>query len=250
MSVEGPPPDVFADLGAEEQRLEQVLLGLDEHRWSTESGAVGWSITDVVLHLAQSEELVLVALGAAESTLPSGPAGATMDQAMDDLVRRQRAAPEEVLARWRRGRRSALAALRDADPGRAVPWAAAPLRPATLATTRLAEHWTHGLDITGPLGVDFDDTDRLQHVAWLAHRSLPYAFSLAGVDPQPVRCELDGPDGAPWRYGPPDAPTRVEGSAGDFCRVAARRLDPAGAHLQAEGPYGEQVLTLVRTYAA
>ena len=47
-----------------------------------------------------------------------------------------------------------------------------PIRPATLATTRLAEHWAHGLDITVPLGISFPDTGRLRHVAWLAHRSL------------------------------------------------------------------------------
>ena len=36
---------------------------------------------------------------------------------------------------------------------------AGPVKPATLATTRLAEHWAHGLDITGPLGIDFPDTE-------------------------------------------------------------------------------------------
>ena len=38
-----------------------------------------------------------------------------------------------------------------------------PAKPATLATTRLAEHWAHGLDITGPLRVEFPDTGRLRH---------------------------------------------------------------------------------------
>jgi hypothetical protein len=36
------------------------------------------------------------------------------------------------------------------------------LKPATLATTRLAEHWAHGLDITRPLGIAFPDTARLR----------------------------------------------------------------------------------------
>ena len=55
----------------------------------------------------------------------------------------------------------------------------------TLATTRLAEHWAHGLDIAGPLGADFPDTGRLRHIAWLAHRTLPYALSLAGEPTRP-----------------------------------------------------------------
>ena len=32
-----------------------------------------------------------------------------------------------------------------------------PVKPATLATTRLAEHWAHGLDITVPLGIKFPE---------------------------------------------------------------------------------------------
>ena len=76
--------------------------------------------------------------------------------------------------------RHRLSALRDAEPGTRLTWVAGTLKPATLATTRLAEHWAHGLDITGPLGIDFPDTDRLRHIAWLGHSTLPYAFSLAG----------------------------------------------------------------------
>ena len=47
---------IFDDLGAEEERLEKILLGLDEEQWVSPSGAAGWTIADVVLHLAQSEE--------------------------------------------------------------------------------------------------------------------------------------------------------------------------------------------------
>ena len=125
------------------------------------------------------------------------------------------------------------------------------MKPATLATTRLAEHWAHGLDIVGPLGVEFPDTDRLRHVAWLAHRTLPYALSLAGLPAVAVRCELTAPDGAQtWRFGPPDAGSAITGAAGEFCRVAAQRLDPAQTGLQVSGPHGAAALRLVRTYAA
>ena len=120
--------------------------------------------------------------------------------------------------------------LRAADPQRRIEWAAAPLKPAALATTRLAEHWTHGLDVTGPLGIDFPDTARLRHVAWLAHRMLPYAFGLAGQPAAEIRAELTAPDGTTtWEFGPPDAASAITGDAGLFCRVAAQRLAPAQA---------------------
>jgi hypothetical protein len=61
-------------------------------------------------------------------------------------------------------------------------------QPDTVATTDSSD-WAHGLDITGPSGIEFPDTGRLRHVAWLAHRTLPYSMTRAGEQPVPVRCE-------------------------------------------------------------
>jgi len=174
-----------------------------------------------------------------------------VDQIMDDLVRAERDEPSLIFRRWREARRGAVRALRAADPGQPLSWVEAPLKPATMATTRLAEHWAHGLDITGPFGIPFPDTDRLRHVAWLAHRSLPYAFALAGAGNHDVACDLTAPDGtAHWRFGPESAESEITGQAGAFCRVAAQRLPPAESGLQASGPHGPAALRLLRTYAA
>jgi uncharacterized protein (TIGR03084 family) len=247
---------IFDDLGAEQERLEKILSGLDEAQWLSASGAQGWTIADVVLHLAQSEEAA--AATATHGNLRGGPrggigvvAGETMDDRADAAVRMERAAPDEVFARWQRARQAALTAMRAADPDQPVQWMVGTLKPATLATTRLAEHWAHGLDIAGPLGADFPDTGRLRHIAWLAHRTLPYALSVAGEPVAPVRCELTAPDGEQvWRFGPADAESAITGTAGEFCRVAAQRLDPARSGLVASGPAGAAALRLVRTYAA
>ena len=243
---------VFDDLAAEQERLESILGGLDEAQWRSASGAAGWTVADVVLHLAQSEESVVVsASGGDLRTGPGRTGGGTVDERVAFLVSAERGpGPGVVFGRWQRARRAALDALRGADPDRALAWVAAPVKPATLATTRLAEHWAHGLDITGPFGVEFPDTERLRHVAWLAHRTLPYAMTLAGEPPTPVRCELVAPDGeAVWEFGPAEAESGIAGPAGDFCRVAARRLAPASSRLRATGPHGATALRLMRTYA-
>ena len=248
---------VFDDLGAEQERLEKILAGLDEEQWLSGSGAPGWTIADVVLHLAQSEEAVEAT---AAHQRPRGGLGAaagdTVDERAAQAVRMERAAPAEVFARWQRARQAGLAAIRTADPDQPLAWVAGPVKPATLATTRLSEHWAHGLDITGPLGIAFPDTERLRHIAWLAHRTLPYALSLAGQAPVAVRCELTPPDGVglgTWRFGAPEAESAITGTAGDFCRVALRRLDPndpARSGLRASGPHGATALRALRTYAA
>jgi uncharacterized protein (TIGR03084 family) len=174
---------------------------------------------------------------------------------MDDFVAHRVAAergtpPDAVHQRWRTAREAALAALRGCPPGTRLPWAAAPLSPATLATTRLAEHWAHALDITEPLGIAYPGTARLRHVAWLAVRTLPYAFAVAGQEARPVRCELTGPDGERWEFGPADARSRITGPAEAFCRVAARRLAPEASGLTATGPDAAAAMRVVRTYAA
>lgn len=240
---------IFDDLEAEEERLQDILEGLDESQWTTESGAPGWSVADVVLHLAQSEEGVVATLtGIGVDARPE--AGVSVDEAMARLVESQRDTPDRIFQRWRTARVSALAELRAADPGNQVRWIEAPLKPPTLATTRLAEHWAHALDVTEPLGIDLPDTDRLRHIAWLAHRSLAYAFSLAGQPDERVYCKLTGPEGEIWEYGPPDAASSISGSAGAFCRVAAQRLAPDQSGLRAEGPHGAAALSVLRTYAA
>ena len=74
---------------------------------------------------------------------------------------------------------------------------------------------------------------------------------MAGESPAvAVRCELSDPAGSDvWRYGPADAESAITGPAGEFCRVAVRRLAPADARLTATGPHGATALRVLRTYA-
>jgi uncharacterized protein (TIGR03084 family) len=240
---------IVDDYAAEAMRLEDILGLLTEAQWLMESGADGWSVADVVLHLAQSDEGVAASASGADPRQGASAAG-TVDHWAAQMVDAERAAPEQVFTRWRRAREVAMEALRTADPQVPLQWVTGPMKPATLATTRLAEYWAHGLDITGPLGIDFPDTSRLRHIAWLAHRTLPYALSLADEAPATVRCSLRAPDGVTrWTFGPDDAESEISGPAGAFCRVAAQRLDPAASGLQTTGPHGATVLRVIRTYA-
>jgi uncharacterized protein (TIGR03084 family) len=240
--------DIFSDLAVEYERLDALLASLTPTQWNVESGAPGWTIADVVSHLAQTEAGVITTL-----TQPSTDWTTRtehLDKGMDDQVRQAAWSGPEAFQRWRYVAKRSVSALRDADPDQTVRWAAAPLRPRTLATTRLAEHWAHGLDITEPLGIPFPDTDRLRHIAWLGHATLPYAFGLHSESAQPIRVELVGPGGDTWTYGPSDAASRITGAAGAFCRVGAQRLSPAESALHTEGPHADTALRVLRNYAA
>jgi uncharacterized protein (TIGR03084 family) len=242
---------IYDDLAAELGHLDAVLGGLAEADWQHPSAAAGWSVSDVVLHLAQTEELVAASAAGDQAVFARATAGQSVDDLAAQWVAAERGAPPAaVCQRWRTARHAALKALRACPPGTRLAWVATPLSPPTLATTRLAEHWAHALDITTPLGIPYPDTPRLRHIAWLATRTLPYAFAVAGQPAAEVRCELTAPGGETWQFGPPAAPSVITGPAGAFCRVAAQRLAPADAGLTATGPHAAAALRLLRTYAA
>jgi uncharacterized protein (TIGR03084 family) len=247
----------------EQHALDDHLDGLDDRGWEAPSRCAGWSVSDVVLHLAQTNEMAVASL---EGTMPQFlermaeglPPAADVDAGAAAMVERERGAPPaEVRARWD----ASVAALRDGfaatDLGARVTWVVGELSVRTLATTRLAETWIHGGDVavaSGPLPAP---TDRLWHIARLAWRTVPYAFARAGRPaPGPVVFDLVGPGGAAWRFGADagdaggDGPvTTVRGDAVDLCVVAGQRADAADTGLVAEGPDGPEVLALVRTFA-
>lgn len=171
---------IFDDLVAEQDRLAAVLDSLDEAQWLVPSAAAGWTVADLVLHLAQTEEAVAASVDGAALRVAAGNGH-----------------PE-------------AAGESDGRTG---------LFPADVASGRV--------------------------------RALPYALALAGQQPCPVRCDLEAPDGvSTWTLGSKGAGTVIAGPAGDFCRVAARRLDPATSRLRTSGPDGDTILRHIRTYAA
>jgi len=244
-------------LAEQQEELRALLDGLDDQGWATESRCAGWSVADVVLHLAQTNEM---AIGSFEDRydevlggLAEGLGGAaSLDEGVDQMVARQRGAPPaEVRARWEASVERLAQGLAAGDPKRRVQWVVGTMAASTLATTRLAETWIHTGDIAAGLGVELTPADRLWHVARLAWRTIPYAFQRDGrAAPGPVALHLTAPSGESWDFVPAgDVETVVRGDGAELCLVAARRVDPADTGLVAEGPDGKAVLELVRTWA-
>jgi uncharacterized protein (TIGR03084 family) len=257
-----PAVQPILDALADEQRgLTDMVAPLDAGGWAAPSRCAGWSVADVVLHLAQTNEMAAASLDGtfdqAVEQLTAGVRPATdVDDAAALMVERERGASgPEVAARWE----ASVAALRDglagADLHARVPWVAGELSARTLATTRLAETWIHAGDVAVAFGPPPEPTDRLWHIARLAWRTLPYAFARAGRPaPGPVVFELAAPSGDAWTFEPddrePGAPvTTVTGDAADLCLVAGQRAAAGATGLRAAGPDGDAVLELVRTFA-
>jgi uncharacterized protein (TIGR03084 family) len=228
---------------AEYERLDDLLVGLAGDDWRRPTRAPGWAITDQVEHLLISEKAASLALDDRSSEV-FGPH-------FRERTREDRS-PERLLAGWRSARSGTVerfAARSDRDK---VVWGAGPMSIWSFAQSRLMETWAHGLEIAGAADRPFEDTDRLHHVAGLAYRALPYAFAVAGVD-RPVgdlAVDLTAPSGERWWFGPEGTGEIIRGPAGDWCRVATRRMAAEQSALVATGPLSAAAISVARAYLA
>jgi len=248
---------VVTALAEQQTETRSLLANLDDDDWEASTRCDGWNIADVVLHLAQSDEMAVASLqgslpGGGDASATGWGGGSSVDESVALMVERERGAtPTDLLARWT-STADRLTTLLDAvDLSTRVRWVAGDLSARTLATTRLAETWIHTGDIASAVGIELIATDRLKLIARLAWRTLPYAFDRAGRTLSgPVKFLLVAPSGERWGFIPDEpAVTTIFGSAVDLCEVAARRVDPSATSLSGDGPDVAEVLSLVRTYA-
>lgn len=260
---------VLEALSYQHFELADLLRRLSAEDWQRPTRCEGWNVSDVLLHLAQTDEMAIASLedriagfmaeqlGQSDARQSDGsPGAATVDDGAAMMVERERGlSPADLYERWCAASSRLDEMLPECDPRRRVTWVAGKLSVRTLAATRLAECWIHTGDIASAVRVVLEPDDRLRHIARLAWRTLPYAFAregkqLAGA----VAFKLHGPGGTKWEFEPEDSAgdepvTVVRGDGVELCLVAARRLDPSETGLTAEGADAGEVLKVVRTYA-
>ena len=246
-----------AALQDELDELARLLDRLAPADWGRPTRCEGWDVADVVLHLAQTNEMATASFTgrytevAAEMAAGLPPARDVDEGAAAMVARDRHAGPSAINERWRRSADALMAAAEASDPHARVAWVAGELSARTLTVTRLAETWIHAGDVAGAVGVDVVPTERLRPIARLAWRTLPYAFQRAGRRlAGPVAFHLTGPAGGAWEFVPDEEPvTVITGPGAELCLVAARRVSPSATALVGTGPDAGAVLELVRTYA-
>lgn len=245
---------VVDDLVAEQSTLDALVVQISEAEWRRPTPAPGWSVADTVTHLAMSNEAAIASVEGRGREVFAGvmrdPDAALARQ--DDEARRRTGA--EIRSWWRETGSQLESCLRTAPSSLRVFWGIGEMSVLSLATARLMECWAHGLDVFAAVGAQSVDTDRIRHVCHLGYRTLPYAFEFAGVAVpgrlEDLRLELESPDGRDcWRYGLDAAPQRITGSAGEFARLAVRRMARRDARtLGAEGPVADAALDVAKAY--
>jgi uncharacterized protein (TIGR03084 family) len=245
--------EILTDLVKEQQTLDQFLQKINPREWGKPTKAPGWSVKDLVSHLAQFEDLVAEVIE--EGVVPDdliGEAGGFDAFVAQGPAKGKEMRPQDVIEWWRLSRARAMDALWSLDEDDRMAWIGGECSAKLVATYRIMETWAHGLDVWDIWGDDEEnpvpETERLAHIAFLAHKLLPLAFERAGETYEPVRIEVMGPDYAKWSFGPEGAP-RIKGPAMEFARLAVHRSSLAECEgIVAEGEPAEHALKFVTAY--
>ncbi len=244
--------DLLTDLGDEQKSLVAVLSKIGGDDWFRPTPAKYWDVRDTIAHFADTDELAFDTLTGGERTLNDFALrlASGEDVTFWGVQRGRRLKGPEVLAWWERTAAAQLDQFARTPPDFRVPWGLG-MRTASLIKARLMEVFAHGHDARVALGVEIPDSPRMRHVAWLATRALPYAYTVAGREApvEPLRVELVLSDGTEWTYGPDDATNRITGPALQYCEVFVQRRSAADApDLVAEGDAAVAALEVARAY--
>ena len=252
-----PLPSLIADLGAEQQALDDVGAPLDEAAWATPTPSPGWTVGDQIGHLGYFDDTAAQAINdpdgfqaSVQALLAGLRAGPT---AFDDLTLGPvRGLPaSERLDHWRTGRaRLAEAAAGLADDAR-LPWYGPPMGARSFLTARHMEAWAHGQDVVDAVGGHRPATDRLRHIAQLGviTRGWSYANRRLEAPEAAVDVVLDAPSGAVWTWGPGDAAEVVRGPAEDFCLVVTQRRHADDTALELAGDAARDWMVRAQAFA-
>ena len=213
--------EILADLVAEQQGLDQSLQRAPDRDWKKKVGNRGWSVQDTIAYLWWAERHIARILTdglVPKKALAEHDGVAGFEQAGVENAKPKR--PQEVIEQWRFARADVVDALSRLGERDRVKWLNGKVAAQTFATMRLADTWSHGLEILTALDKEIIDTPRLRHIAWLGWATLPHAFEKAGAAyPEKVRVEMVGPGYSRWVFGPEDSENIIRGQASDWCRV-------------------------------
>jgi uncharacterized protein (TIGR03084 family) len=244
---------VLADLSAEGAELDAALTGRPDADWARPTPADGWTVAHQIAHLAWTDDIATLAATDADAFQAAVQAAfARIGTYVDDAAAAGAArSPAEILAGWRSGRASLVAALQSVPDGVKLPWFGPPMSATSMATARLMETWAHGQDVFDAFGLVRPPSARLRHVAHIGVRTRNFAYVVNDrpVPAEEFRVELTGPSGEPWSWGPEEATQRVSGPALDFCLLVTQRRHRHDLVVTAVGVDADEWLDIAQAFA-
>lgn len=246
---------VLADLAAEAEGFDELLIGLPDESWTRPTPAVGWSVAHQVGHLTFVYRIAAMAAADPErfvamtSTIGErGGFDAVVNATAAEHIAEGTAA---MLGHWQEARRTAVAALGAVPADRVVPWLVNPLPPAVLCAAGMMEAFAHGQDVADAIGVSPERTDRLRRIVDFVALTWQFGYESHGLTPpsRPFHFAVTAPSGETWHAGAPDAEGGlITGSAEDLCLLATRRRHRDDLDLTADSAAADAWLDIAQAY--
>ncbi len=227
--------------------LGELLDELTPEEWDAPT-IEGWTVKGLVTHLVAVEEYFGRQLGLWPLEIDEAlePDHLGMTRGIVAAWSEREAA--DVLARWQELTRAITAHLSglDRSAGRQpIHFHFLDTSLSTVLITRVFEIWTHDEDIRRATGrpASAPDAPRLRRMSRVAVPSIPLGLAMAGAPAagRTVRIVLTGQGGGTWDQalgwgetaGAPDATVVLD--VVEYCRLAARRLEPDDVAVSVEG---------------
>ncbi|RAY13331.1 hypothetical protein DPM19_19835 [Actinomadura craniellae] len=225
-------PGYAAPYAAQVSVLDSLLGELAGPDWArTAVAEYGWSVQDLVAHLAATDGLLAARLGA-DSAPGDGDDVPARTAAM--LARHRGLPPERTRAAWR-DQATALCSRLGADARDQLVELEWPLPVGATILSRAFETWIHTADIAVAAGRTLPAPlpEHLHPMADLGVTMLPTALSLAELDRPDgmARVVLTGPGGGDWLVplgadSGSELMTAIELDVLEFCFLLGGRRDP------------------------
>lgn len=238
------------DLEAEHADLDDIVAGLDDGQWDTDTPSPGWTIRDQVSHLWFFDQRAVLALTDADAFVADTQWLASHGGTDASILPGRSIPSSDLLRHWRDERRELIDIASALDPATRVLWYGPPMGARSFITARLMETWAHGQDIADALGITRRPMARLRHVAHIGVRARPFSYVVHGmaVPEVDVAVRLTAPDGEHWDWGGSTADS-VSGPALDFCLVVTQRRHLADTALRVVGDSAVQWMSIAQAFA-
>lgn len=245
-----------ADFRAECDALHAVLRPLKDEDFARAGQFKGWTINDVLGHLHMWNHAADLGLNApAEFDAMSRRLAAAMrtKKPIRELEAEWRGGigGHTLLEAWRSLYTAMAARFASADPKHRVKWLGPDMSVRSSITARQMETWAHGQAVYDLLGIHRIDADRIRNIAMLAVNTFGWCFSIRGlpIPEAPPHVRLTLPSGAQWNWFEASEDNFIEGSASEFCQVAAQVRNIADTRLKVHGPTAKHWMSIAQCFA-
>ncbi|GII83454.1 TIGR03084 family protein [Sphaerisporangium siamense] len=220
--------------------MDALLASATRADWSQKI-VEGWTLQELVAHLAATDSLVACAIDAPVAGPPL-TANDVLGRTADMIAYTGGRTPQETRAEWRAQAEAIRARAAEMDPGTPITPGGMSFALSDHLLARMLETWLHTVDAAAVLGVSLPlpVAAHIHPTADFCARLIPWTMLLSGVDgggARAVRLTLTGPGGGVWHVpldvqvvARPDdgAPAEVEIACDvvDFCFLLGGRRAP------------------------